>query len=193
MFRVLLDVDGVSAKLVEHLFKVASERYPEIEIPSIDDIQHYRIEESISDPALLKIITYLIRSPRIARDFPLEDLRIPSFVKQLKGDGIDVKFCTAPYYDNPTWVADRFYWLIDNFKIKETDVIFTDSKHLIKGDVLVDDSPYQILSFAKENGCDSVIVYDRPWNRKLGLECSRAYSWDDVMALIYAKREQKCA
>lgn len=185
MFRVLFDVDGVMASLMEYILDYVYNTHPEYKRITIEEITSYKFESCISDPALKRACRSALSSPRIAQRLPLIDLRIPSFIQELKKDGVDVKYCTAPYFDNVTWVNDRLLWLMENVGAKTDDVVFTTAKYLVKGDVLVDDSPEQIYKFAQANAnCDSVIVYDRPWNQSVGDEFPRAHNWDELMYMI---------
>lgn len=70
-------------------------------------------------------------------------------------------------------------WL-DDKNIPYRDLMFVHEKTDVYVDVLVDDSPYNILGFQKLG--IPVIIYDTVYNRNIdGL---RAYNWDDVYRLV---------
>lgn len=57
----------------------------------------------------------------------------------------DVYVVTSPWDSSPTWMYERLHWVANHFPgIGRRRVIQTAQKHLIRGDVLVDDKPSHV-------------------------------------------------
>lgn len=70
-------------------------------------------------------------------------------------------------------------WL-DKHDIPYRDLMFVHEKTDVFVDVLIDDSPYNILGFQKRGR--PVIIFDAPYNQDL--EGPRAHNWEQAYALI---------
>ena len=69
-------------------------------------------------------------------------------VKEIMLLGVDVYFPTASFEASPTWEYDRRAWFREHFSKEVADrLIFTQHKHVVHGDVLVDDKLENILSW----------------------------------------------
>lgn len=84
------------------------------------------------------------------------------FVKKLTEVGYDVYIATAPFpsencmWEKKKWVDRVLYWL------PPTRTIFIHDKHILEGDMLIDDKPENLVSFTGTR-----VLFDRPWNRNL--------------------------
>jgi len=77
----------------------------------------------------------------------------------------EVYFVTAPMPNHKTWAHERISWLKNNFKIKNSQIIITESKHVVFGDVLIDDSLPNISGWAKNSWAEHPVLWDRPYNK----------------------------
>lgn len=70
----------------------------------------------------------------------------------------DVYVVTSPWDSSPTWMYERLHWVANHFPgIGRRRVIQTAQKHLIRGDILVDDKPSHVEE------------WQRAWPQGLGL------------------------
>lgn len=76
-------------------------------------------------------------------------------------------------------------WAVKNFG--DIEVVHTDSdKNGYDVDILIDDAPHHIISFAKKGGW--AILFDQPWNQKIDIKDDmhvlRAMNWDSVLSAV---------
>ena len=109
------------------------------------------------------------------------------FVRDIYNLGHKVYIATIPYRsDNCAW--EKRLWVEEYlpFLNPDHDLILIRHKHLLPGDVIIDDNPELILKFKGVR-----ILVDRPWNRDLRkynmLESwfIRAHSWNRVREAIH--------
>lgn len=58
---------------------------------------------------------------------------------------------TSPWFTSRHWVTERNRWLYDHFGIVNKEIIHTSAKHLIKGDVFIDDRLSHLESWIDNN------------------------------------------
>lgn len=102
-----------------------------------------------------------------------------------------VRVVTAPFVESEYWMHERLRWL-RRLHFDNHDVIFASNKSLIRGDVLVDDKPSNILHWAQAWPDGLGLLWDAPYNRKFAFELppntKRVRGWDEVMAEIEGMR-----
>lgn len=83
----------------------------------------------------------------------------------------DVYILTSPWNSNPRWTYEREQWLKDHFGIPCSRVLHGSAKHLIRGDVFVDDRTSAVRQW-KESNPDGIAVQwqtlhnrGESWNR----------------------------
>jgi 5'(3')-deoxyribonucleotidase len=86
-----------------------------------------------------------------------EDVLTPEQTDTIEGlrEIARVVVCTSPMKGH---VASKYSFLLRYFKSK--DIIIMSDKSLMRGNVLVDDGPHNILAFE-----GPTVVYDQPWNQ----------------------------
>lgn len=62
----------------------------------------------------------------------------------------DVYIATKPWPHSPTWIYERTAWLGNHFGIDEDHVLPIGAKHLIDGELFVDDSSEQVRAWLAE-------------------------------------------
>lgn len=102
-------------------------------------------------------------------------------MKRLIADGYDLYIVTA---SSPDTIGIKYNLVIKDFYefIDMNHIIVTSSKQMIKGDVLIDDAPFNL-----EGGEYAGILFDAPHNRgyaELSNGFVRAKNWDDVYKAI---------
>jgi 5'(3')-deoxyribonucleotidase len=69
-------------------------------------------------------------------------------VETLIKTGHAVYFVTSPVPSSSTWCYDRRQWLSRHFGVEAAEkVVFTNQKHLVRGDVFVDDKPENVRTW----------------------------------------------
>lgn len=74
-------------------------------------------------------------------------------------------------------VQEKYEWIDENLSglIAPRDLIFTNEKYLIQGDVLIDDADHNLTLFQ-----GPTIAFDQPWNRTTR-STSRVMNWTEVV------------
>lgn len=98
----------------------------------------------------------------------------------------DVYFVTAQMTYAPHWMWERVQWLKEHFGANEEHIVFTLSKHLVVGDVLVDDKPSNVASWCKAHPTKQGVLWDQPFNRSAEVPtgAQRIGSWEKVLHLV---------
>lgn len=96
----------------------------------------------------------------------------------------DVYIVTSPWNSNPTWTHDREWWLREHFGIPHARVVHTSAKHLVRGDVLVDDKVSTVREWCEEHPAGGGIVWDTPHNRGEQWAGIRTSSWSVLVENI---------
>ncbi len=96
----------------------------------------------------------------------------------------DVYVVTSPWNSNPTWTHDREWWLKKHFDIPHSHVIHGSAKHLVHGDVFVDDKTdvVQAWQAAHPNGIG--VRWTTPHNRLDEYRGASTCSWEDVLGRV---------
>lgn len=79
----------------------------------------------------------------------------------------EVYFVTAPMPNHKTWAHERISWLKKNFEVDSGQIIIAESKHIIHGDVFIDDSFSNISKWSKNNWAKHPILWSRPYNKSM--------------------------
>jgi 5'(3')-deoxyribonucleotidase len=183
---ILLDCDCVMADLIRECLDVleehTGERYLNESVSNAWDIS-----TSVGHPELTHIVRKTIDEP----GFCLRLRPVPGSVdavETLKKYG-ELYVLTAPNYRSQTWVPERLRWLQEHFGIHENDVVFGMKKHIVRGDVLIDDSAKHIQRWAKKNPDGLGVIWSGNMGQKVGdnemssnvVEC---FTWDEVIREI---------
>jgi hypothetical protein len=168
---VLFDCDGVVSDFTSAWLRLARDMFGIS--ATEEDVTQYCIEDALGvslDQAAAIYEHVLV--PGFAYDqidkYPdanaLHDL--------LANPGLDCYFVTSPMrsYETrrrSTWTHDREHWLYNEFGVPGKRVIHASQKHIVYGNVLVEDSPDNLQRWLNQWLGDDVFgwLIDRPWNR----------------------------
>ena len=101
--------------------------------------------------------------------------------QRLQKAGHDLWFVTATPYENPTGGFDKIRWVNNHFPhIGKSHVIQSHHKNMIKGDILFDDGPDNLVSFP---GIKVAMHY--PHNDNIRVD-HRANNWLEFEKIVYA-------
>lgn len=107
-----------------------------------------------------------------------KDIPIMPYAKEVVEDLYnkhEVFILTAPWKYSLNCYTEKIEWVENELPFFDTSrVIMTRHKYLVKGDIIVEDSPEFLLN----NGCHYAIAIDYPFNRHLPV--LHALDWRDV-------------
>lgn len=160
--RLLFDVDGpLTNGFVEQSCKFLREvcRYPDA-IP--ENADRWEFIESYNVSAEDKRRTEnSFRAPGIANTF-VPNPGAVEFIAWCQ-TWADVYAVTAPWKSAPTWTYDRDQWLRRHFNL--TQVVHTAHKHVVVGDVLVDDKLKNLQDWYASHPKGLPVLWRMPQNR----------------------------
>lgn len=168
--RILVDMDGVLCNLMEKWFATYNSEYD-------DDL---RLERMVQwgphryARAGKSVYKYLSQ-PGFFRDLA----PLPGAIhgmRRLIDRGHDVVIVTATRSGH----RDKLDWIREHLPFFRTDnVVFAHRKELVRGDILFDDSPYNLEAF-KPYGEPAAMAY--PYNQDVS--CRRFADWPSFLAWI---------
>jgi 5'(3')-deoxyribonucleotidase len=175
---ILLDVDGVLANFIEA--NLATLRELGVERQH-DDVRAWSIEESLG-------LSSAQRAQMKARWSEAGFCAsIPAYegaaagVELLRSIG-EVYAITAPMWSAPTWQHERTEWLMRHFDFTRDQVVSTAAKHLVRGDILVEDKPETLARWAAAWPGALPVLWDRPYNAEADHPV-RTRSWGLLQAV----------
>ncbi len=77
----------------------------------------------------------------------------------------DVYVVTSPWDSSPTWMYERLWWVHNKLGIPRGHVIQTGRKHLVRGDVFVDDKLSHVEEWGEAWPGATPILFDMHHNR----------------------------
>ncbi len=184
--RVLVDVDGVLAQFARGFLKLVNAQFGTEYKP--EDVTEYDIGKSLGwslerTEAAYRLISNHERFADKLEPTPGADLAISWLL-----DYADLYIVTSPWWSNKTWVHDRNNWLWRHFGIGASRVVHTAAKHLVRGDVLVDDktSTCEEWRAAWPNGVS--VLWATPHNRRDLWDGQCTNNWDHLIEIVKAVR-----
>ena len=167
---ILLDVDGVAANFVDPMLKACAPSKTAADVTSWDLTQCLTETEYGRARGLMC-------SAGFWRELPVIHGARES-VAQMLESGAEVVFVTSPYWSCDTWLHERKRWLERKLGVSRPKVIAAHDKHLVRGDVFIDDKADNVLSWSRAwypHGRG--FVFDQPWNQSANRFGLRLMSW----------------
>lgn len=175
---VLLDVDGVLADFIGGII-------PIIKAVTGRDVTHDEIDQFDFSAALQlspehagKVKRAIGSSGRMASFLSVFD-GAKEGVRRLR-DIADLYIVTSPWNSNETWCHDRERWLHRHFDIPHSRVIHTSAKHLIRGDVFVDDKTSALEAWRIRNPQGVAVQWRTPHNRNEAWDGPSTSNWQRI-------------
>jgi 5'(3')-deoxyribonucleotidase len=160
---VLLDCDGVLADFVTATLDVVAEIMGEP--VAAERITTWEIFDSIGDEALRRRVYGIMNEPGFSES------RIQAYPGAREAVGVlqeraELYVVTSPFH-SAAWMHGRLAWLDRELAIPPGRVIFAREKHIVRGDVFVDDNPAHVREWnARRRGCTGRgMLFDQPYNR----------------------------
>ncbi|MBQ6372351.1 MAG: hypothetical protein IJJ22_04445 [Oscillospiraceae bacterium] len=174
---ILVDMDDVLEQLVEAIVEYNNSHYGTNVRPG--DVVEWNLAKAF--PTLTREMVY---SPEYDENFWAAVEPMPGadrVLRRLMDEGHEIYVVTASTYETLKQKMDDLLFRYFPF-LDWKHVIITSNKHMISGDVLIDDGPHNLTggSFRK-------ILFDRPHNRSFdekSIGAVRVYDWDDVYEQI---------
>lgn len=195
--RILLDVDGVLADWHGHLVNRINDAFGSSVRPE-DITEFYCVEQltilalatankslgSDSDEILAAVEWAAYESDYFYATLPV----IPGTqeaVARARRLGHQVFFVTSPISTMPTWAFTRTEWLKKHFEAKDEEIVITKSKHVVYGDVLVDDKPKNVLKWVESwrDTSSRGFLLKKPYNKD-GWDCDLYRKIDSLSEII---------
>ena len=179
--RVLLDCDGVLADFIGPLLDVVHEhtgrRYAR------EDVTEFRFAKCLDLTRAEADRVYDTLSNRADwwRSLPVFD-GAREGVARLR-EVADVYIVTSPWWTCATWLGQRLDWLYQHFEITGANVVATSAKHMIAGDILVDDKTETLHAWldAHFRRGEAALQWITPHNRRDGWCGGATDSWDELI------------
>ena len=96
----------------------------------------------------------------------------------------DVYIVTSPWNNCRTWLYERETWLRKHFGIPHSRVLACSAKHIVAGDVLVDDRIDTLLQWQDHNPRGAAVQWQTPHNRNDGWRAWSTKSWDQLVGWV---------
>jgi 5'(3')-deoxyribonucleotidase len=179
--RVLIDVDGVlanflspSLSFLDHEFGVKVDPHT---FPTWD------LFETIDRRYLVAVETHWAQ-PGWCRAIPVYE-GAQDAVMALR-EVADVYFVTAQMLHAPYWMWERVQWLKEHFSAEDRHIVLTLAKYLIEGDVLIDDKPANVRSWAAAHPEKQGVLWTQSYNlnHTASENVVRCGSWREVNAIV---------
>jgi len=186
--RILVDCDGVVCDFATAYHNAALTELGKQYDGDIHDRKTWDVGDAMELTETERRLLYVpLTHPGVGANLPAYQPAIEAVVEMSKF--AEIVFVTAPFPFSPTWMWDRNIWLEKQFPTLDYKVIHTADKHLIVGDVLIDDKVCNIESWAdamrKLGRFPKPILWGWPFNE--GQTPKKAYrftDWADVLKLI---------
>jgi len=182
--RVLLDCDGVLADFIGGLCRDLTVRgYPRTE----KDITSWELKHSLPAEEQRECLS-IMAVPGFCHALAwYEGAR--EFLAALVHE-TELHVLTAPFEGSSTWMTERKAWL--GAHVSRDRVHFIDGKwkHIVSGDVLVEDHPGNAAKWLDANPGGIAVLIDRPWNSPSAAEWSmhprmyRVTSFTEALRII---------
>lgn len=184
MGRLLCDVDNVCADWTGHVLAelefVLGRPSPPRELQMKHDIN------PILDEEQRELLLTMLSGPTFWATLPV----IPGAqegIRVIEDAGHEVFFVSTPWISCDTWERERRSWLAMHFGADYKQLVPVHHKHIIQGDVFVDDRPDKVKKWMQANPYGSTFIYSQPYNAK---ERQRQdwpfFTWDDPGQLLLA-------
>ncbi len=103
----------------------------------------------------------------------------------------DVYFVTSPWHSSRHWVFERTEWLCRYFgQTQGRKVIHTSHKHMVRGDMMIEDRADVLDKWFLENGDEKLphaVLMNRSYNRNEEIDelWTRVQNWDEIVTVVW--------
>jgi 5'(3')-deoxyribonucleotidase len=174
---VILDVDGVLAQFHETATMMINELFGRN--ISINDFERWGITSILKTEFEKEMFLKELQSPGFATSImPYPEAQ--NAVKKLRELEVSVIFATSPNFQSLTWMRERQEWLEHYYSANVREIAQIHKKHLLIGDVFVDDRVKNVEQWAKANPGKKAILWDAPYNKNI-THLYKTSDWDVII------------
>ena len=177
----LIDIDDTICDTVPIWIRRYNRKYKDH--LKVKDIQEWDLAQYTVPECGMKIYDILEQGNlyKFAKPIPLA----LDGVMALRSIGFEIAYSTA---GNPKASVYKYQWLKDHdFWHSKDHYIQTASKHLIKGDLMIDDNYNNIINFYGHG-----ILYGQPWNSRYTYS-NRVDNWKPIIDNVHQYMDEKNA
>lgn len=174
--RILVDIDGVVADTVGAVKKRWAELYPDIAMPDDQDLDGVTDKTDINE----KVYAITHEEGFFYGLEPIEGAK--EAIKEMFDMGIEVFFVTSAGVTYPSAASEKYRWVSEHYsQMMVASLVITPSKYVIKGDILIDDYPYQ---WKEDEASWEHYLFDTPHNQDDDTKPRLNWSnWKEVLGL----------
>ena len=175
---VLVDVDGILANFIQAALDivedVSGKKYHH------DDIKTWDVFDSLVEHKHLMDDVYgALKSQHGCYNIPIYD-GAQEGVRALQ-QVAHVIILTSPFGGSRTWMREREQWLVNHFNISPKDIFHGHHKHLVRGDIFIDDKVEHIEAWSQAHPKSAGRLWTREYNKSSTLP--RVSTWEEVLEL----------
>lgn len=175
--RILVDVDGVLANYPEAAARVLSRESGKV--IRAEDIRTFDVLQTIpNDVTLHAMCKRKFVQTGFCESIPVYEGAAEA-IEKLRSEH-DVYFVTAPLVTSRAWLPERLEWLVKYFNADPERVVFASHKHIVSGDVLIEDNPENVTEWLNHNPNGLALLWDRPYNTNVAIKTTRVSSWGEI-------------
>lgn len=184
---VLLDVDGVLADFVSGYLALLAEHTGIVRAPA--DVTSFDIAASLglSPEQAARMKRAIDDAPHFARHLAVCPGAQEGVARLRKV--AEVYVVTSPWNTNRTWTYDREQWLAEHFGIPHRRVVHTSAKHLVRGDVLVDDKTSTLREWQAAHRAGLAVQWVTLHNRHDSWNDTHTADWDALCEIVRSHGE----
>ncbi len=166
----LLDVDGVITDFVGQLEHFG--------LVNANNVTNWNVERAV-DPALRRTLKALLKTDDFWYDMPF----IPGALEGLRAfeqSNYKIVLLTAPYedYKGFTCARQKLQQSLKNEHAIVADLVITEDKHHVNGDIFIDDKPLNVELWQRMNK-KTAYLFDQPYNQDADL--NRVLGWQGII------------
>lgn len=180
--RVLVDVDQVLCDFCTPAIQYVRERFG-VDL-ELSRLRHWDMFVTLSEEQRCAFEEDFFGEGRCAS----LDL-LPGVVEAIEAlrEHAEVVAVTSPPRHSRHWVHERTQWLVSNLGFDDNSIIHTRAKHMIVGNMLIDDSPTNVTKWQEHHPQGVGLMWALPNTEHL-TECEgfRVRTWDDVLGRVKA-------
>lgn len=193
---ILLDVDGVLADTTASVIEMFRELTGiEISREQVDDMPLIRTISKFSDePEIIKSkLDSMLGLEGLCSSIPPLSQAQEAVEKLMSDPKIQVRIVTAQFTPGKTWTYERQNWLKKHFGIQDEKIYFAKEKHIIHGNIFIDDAPNNVREWKDYNSKEIGLLMNQPHNKKYQNHFANdetLQNWNQLFELIEKLKEK---
>jgi 5'-nucleotidase len=185
--RIFIDMDGVLADFDSQFNSYLSKAG----VLAKRIMSSWKLTDRIIDTNYIKsknaYVNKILRTPKFWENIKPIPGGADVLQRWLKDKNLEIYIATSPWISSPTCMIEKVNWIRKNIpKFPLSNIIMIAKKHMLQGEVIIDDKPSHIEEWCGEHA----ICFSQPWNENVksnvGADKSvwRAGSWNSVDDII---------